>query len=93
MKMRKQGKFAVKVGQEFPVTLTGATEIKITYQVIEKNNSLSVKAAAVAIVAVFVSGAVAAATVYGVATGDYSLLMDLAESVKTVMGLFKKLLA
>jgi len=92
MKTKKQAKFSVKVGQEFPVEVAAPKEFHFIFSHVEKSEGMSFKAAAVAIVAILATGSVAAATVYGVATGDYSPLLDQAESVKTAIGLLTKLL-
>lgn len=82
---KKQGKYAVKVGREFPVEVAKSSDITITMTTAPKKEGMSFKAMVVAIVGILVFGAVSAATVYGVATQDYSVLKDLAESVKVFL--------
>lgn len=53
----------------------------------ERSGSLSAKGAVVAIVAILVSGAVAASALYGVATHDYSVLKGLGDSVREALSL------
>jgi hypothetical protein len=72
-----------KTPKPSPQTVT--PEFRVVIETPEKTRGLSFKEMVVAIVAIVVSGAVAAAGLYGVATHDYTPLKGIGESVSTVL--------
>ena len=66
-----------------PTSRNHTPEFRDVFETTEKSHALSLKGMVVAISAIVVSGAVAAAGLYGVATNDYTVLKDIGESVAT----------